>query len=101
MASYELVFRKSVAKDLRAFPEQDIKRILQRIRALASDPRPQGCEKLSSLERYRVRQGLYRIIYEVEDARLTVLVVSVGSEGRSSARGLSLTVSRGPSERRH
>jgi mRNA interferase RelE/StbE len=78
MASYELAFRKSVAKDLRAFPKQEVKRIMQRIRSLAADPRPAGCEKLSGLERYRVRQGAYRIIYEIEDARLVVLVVKVG-----------------------
>ena len=78
MASYELVFRKSVAKDLRAFPKQEVKRIMQRIRSLADDPRPVGCEKLSGKERYRVRQGAYRIIYEVEDARLVVLIVKVG-----------------------
>lgn len=78
MASYEVVFRKSVAKDLRAFPKDDVKRILERIRALADDPRPSGCEKLSGLERYRLRQGSYRIVYEIEDARLVVLVVKVG-----------------------
>lgn len=78
MASYELQFRKSVAKDLRAFPKEDVKRIMQRIRALASDPRPVGCEKLSGQERYRVRQGSYRIIYEIEDERLIVLVVKIG-----------------------
>lgn len=78
MASYELVFKKSVAKDLRAFPSADVKRILQRIRALAQDPRPAGCEKLSGQERYRVRQGAYRIVYEIEDSRLVVLVVKIG-----------------------
>lgn len=78
MASYELVFRKSVAKDLRVFPKPDVKRIMQRIRSLADDPRPPGCEKLSGQERYRVRQGVYRIIYEIEDSRLTVLIVKVG-----------------------
>ena len=72
MASYELVFKKSVAKDLRALPQQDVKRILQKIRALADDPRPPGCEKLSGLERYRVRQGSYRVVYEIEDRRLIV-----------------------------
>ncbi len=77
MASYKLVFKKSVAKDLRPLPKQDVKRILQRIRSLADDPRPPGCEKLSGQERYRVRQGVYRIIYEIEDARLVVLVVKV------------------------
>ncbi|MEO8064488.1 MAG: type II toxin-antitoxin system RelE/ParE family toxin [Pseudomonadota bacterium] len=78
MASYELVFRKSVAKDLRAFPKKDVKRIMERIRALALDPRPLGCEKLSGQERYRIRQGAYRIIYEIVDAKLLVLVVKVG-----------------------
>ncbi len=78
MASYELVFRRSVAKDLRAFPKQEVKRIMQRFRSLADDPRPAGCEKLSGQERYRIRQGVYRIIYEIEDARLIVLVVKVG-----------------------
>jgi len=77
MASYELVFKKSVAKDLRAFPKRDVQRLLRRIRALAEDPRPAGCEKLTGRNRYRVRQGAYRILYEIEDARLIVLVVKV------------------------
>jgi mRNA interferase RelE/StbE len=78
MASYELAFKKSVAKDLRAFPTREVKRILERIRALADDPRPPGCEKLSGRDRYRVRQGAYRIVYEVENARLVVLIVKIG-----------------------
>lgn len=78
MESYKLIFKKSVAKDLRAFPKQDVKRIVQRIAALADDPRPGGCEKLSGQERYRVRQGDYRIVYEISDGALTVLVVKVG-----------------------
>lgn len=78
MANYELAFKKSVAKDLRAFPTQDVKRIMQRIRSLANEPRSAGCEKLSGLERYRVRQGAYRIIYEIEESRLVVLVVKIG-----------------------
>ncbi len=78
MASYELVFKKSVAKDLRAFPKRDVKRLMRRILALADDPRPAGCEKLSGRERYRVPQGAYRIVYEIEDRRLTVVIVKVG-----------------------
>jgi mRNA interferase RelE/StbE len=78
MASYELTFRKSVAKDLRDLPKQDVKKILQRIRSLSADPRPADCEKLSGQERYRVRQGLYRIVYEIDDRVLIVLVVKVG-----------------------
>jgi len=78
MASYELLFKKSVAKDLRAFPKTHVARIMQRIRALADDPRPHGSEKLSGLERYRVRQGAYRIIYEIRDRQLVVLIVKIG-----------------------
>ena len=78
MASYELAFKKSVAKDLRNIPKQDIARILTRIEALREDPRGNGCVKLSAQERYRVRQGVYRIIYEIQDQELVVLVVKVG-----------------------
>lgn len=78
MASYKLLFRKSVARDLRSIPQRDLKRILGRMEALAEDPRPDGCEKLSGQERYRIRQGVYRIIYEVTDSVVTVTVVKVG-----------------------
>ena len=78
MASYELVVRRSVAKDLHDLPNEDVARILERIHALREDPRPAGCEKLSGLERYRIRLGSYRIIYEIEDRILVVCVVKVG-----------------------
>ena len=79
MASYELVFRKSVARDLRAFPKQEVKRIMQRIRSLADDPRPAGCEKLSGdIERYRIRQGDYRIVYGINDVARQVEIVKIG-----------------------
>ncbi|MEA3411465.1 MAG: type II toxin-antitoxin system RelE/ParE family toxin [Pseudomonadota bacterium] len=77
MASYELAFRKSVAKDLRSIPKQEVGRILKRIEALRDDPRGDGCVKLSALERYRVRQGVYRIIYEINENKLVVMVVKV------------------------
>ena len=75
MASYELLFKQSVAKDLRPIPKKDVARILQRIESLRNDPRPPGSEKLSGRERYRIRQGAYRIIYEVKDETLIVTVV--------------------------
>ena len=77
MGRYSLRFRTSVAKDLRAIPKQDVRRILNRIERLAEDPRPPGCEKLSGEEKYRVRQGLYRILYEIVDSELVVTVVKV------------------------
>lgn len=78
MASYKLRFRKSVSRDLRQLPANDIQRILRKIELLADDPRPRGCEKLSGLERYRVRQGVYRIVYEIDDDTVIVTVVKVG-----------------------
>ena len=82
MASYKLVFKKSVVKDLRAIPNPDIKRILSRIEALAENPRADDCIKLSGQERYRVRQGDYRIIYEIHDGRLLVSVIAVGHRSK-------------------
>ena len=78
MAKYELIIGKSVAKDLRPIPNKNVKQILKRIRALADDARPVGCEKLSGQERFRVRQGVYRIIYEIQDQRLVITVVKIG-----------------------
>jgi len=78
MASYRLAFKSSVARDLRAIPNADVARLLARIQAFAENPRPPGCEKLSGLPRYRIRQGVYRIVYEIQDEQLVVLVVKVG-----------------------
>ncbi|SER46828.1 mRNA interferase RelE/StbE [Nitrosomonas sp. Nm51] len=75
MASYELSFKKSVTKDLRSIPEKDVAPILKRIEALREDPRGEGCVKLSAQERYRVRQGIYRIVYEIRENELIVIVV--------------------------
>lgn len=78
MARYKLAFKRSVAKDLRAFPKKDVAALLQRIETLTEDPRQPGCEKLSGQERYRVRQGNYRILYEILDQELLVTVVKIG-----------------------
>ena len=78
MEKYKLAFRKSVSKDLRLLPKRDIARILKCILSLSEEPCPQGCEKLSGQERYSVRQGVYRIIYEIQDEVLIVVLVKVG-----------------------
>ncbi|MDZ7829560.1 MAG: type II toxin-antitoxin system RelE/ParE family toxin [Halofilum sp. (in: g-proteobacteria)] len=77
MARFRLEFRQSVAKDLRRVPKSELTRILKRIDALAEEPRPPGCEKLSGQERYRIRQGRYRILYEITDDALVVTIVKV------------------------
>jgi mRNA interferase RelE/StbE len=81
MERYSLVFKKSVVKDLKRIPEKDVRRILRRIDALCGDPRGEGCLKLSDQEKYRVRQGVYRIIYEIKDLQLIVQVVKVAHRG--------------------
>lgn len=78
MAVYKVHFRESVEKDLNTIPKKDLKRIFQRIEMLADNPRPSGCEKLTGQERYRVRQGQYRIVYSIQDYELTVWIVKIG-----------------------
>jgi len=78
MGKFRLTFKKSVAKDLRGIPNTDVKRILEKIDSLRENPRSDGCIKLSAQERYRVRQGLYRIIYEIRDELLVIHVVKIG-----------------------
>jgi mRNA interferase RelE/StbE len=78
MALYKIFFKKSVEKDFKAIPQNELKKIIKRIGGLANDPRPQGCEKLTSQDRYRLRQRRYRIVYSIQDNKLTIWVVKVG-----------------------
>ncbi|MBK6767609.1 MAG: type II toxin-antitoxin system RelE/ParE family toxin [Ardenticatenales bacterium] len=78
MASYKLQIKPSAAKELEGLPIDDRRRIVERIAALAAEPRPAGCEKLSGLDKYRVRQGSYRVLYAIDDAAYSVTVVKVG-----------------------
>ncbi|MBJ6749643.1 type II toxin-antitoxin system RelE family toxin [Geomonas anaerohicana] len=77
MAVYSILLRDSVRKDLESIPKTDLQRIMSRIASLATNPRPIGCEKLSGQDRYRIRQGKYRIVYSIQDWELTVWVVKV------------------------
>jgi len=79
MAKYKLFFTETFYRNLKVIPARDAKRILSRIKKLAFDPRPAGSQKLSGQpDRYRVRQGNYRIIYSIQDEQLVVVVVKVG-----------------------
>jgi len=78
MAEYKIFFRKSVWKDFKLIPNDDLKNILRCIESLSENPRQQGCKKLSGQERYRFRYGRYRIIYSIQDKELTVWIVKVG-----------------------
>lgn len=78
MAVYKVFFKASVEKDFSTIPKQDLKKILKRIQGFVKNPRPLGCEKLTGQERYRVRQGRYRILYSIQDDDQTVWVFKVG-----------------------
>ena len=78
MAEYDIYFRESVWRDVKRIPKKDLQNILKRINDLSQDPRPFGCEKLTGLDRYRLRQGKYRILYSIQDKELTVWIVKVG-----------------------
>lgn len=76
--SYSVVIKRSAEAELRAIPKPDLRRVTGRMRRLAADPRPPGSEKLSGQDRYRLRQGDYRILYAIDDERKTVTVVKIG-----------------------
>jgi len=78
MARYNIQFKASVRKDLRKIPKKDVLRILGKIEALADNPIPPQAEKLSGDEKYRIRQGNYRILYQIDDEVLVIEVVKVG-----------------------
>ncbi len=76
--SYSITFKASAMKALRKIPPSDRERILTKIIALQDDPRPSGAIKLTSSEAYRIRQGSYRIIYTITDAKLVIEVIRIG-----------------------
>lgn len=78
MASYKLLIKRSAAKELEDLPPKIRRRVAVRIQGLGSDPRPPGAEKLSGQEKYRIRQGDYRVLYVIDDSAESVTVVKVG-----------------------
>jgi mRNA interferase RelE/StbE len=81
MGRYNVRIKRSAGKELRKIHGKDKVRIVARIRGLASDPRPSGSKKLSGEEKYRVRQGDFRILYEVSDETVTIFVVRIAQRG--------------------
>ncbi|MGE5293900.1 MAG: type II toxin-antitoxin system RelE family toxin [Solirubrobacterales bacterium] len=77
MARYRIEVKKSAVKELSGIPKRDLLLILARIQSLADNPRPPGSVKLTAEEKYRIRQGSYRILYTIEDDVLTVYIVKV------------------------
>ncbi len=78
MGKYSVLIKPSAVKELEdILRKKDRRHIVGRISALADDPRPHGSQKLSGKDRFRLRQGPYRIIYLIEDDALIVYVVKV------------------------
>jgi mRNA interferase RelE/StbE len=79
MAKFKIEISSSAEKTLRKIPKTDLGRIIEAIQILAINPFPDGCRKLSGEEStYRVRQGNYRIIYEIHGKILTILILKIG-----------------------
>lgn len=76
---YHVEFTSRAARQLRKLPRDVQRRLAVAINGLEREPRPQGVRKLSAEERiYRIRVGDYRVLYQINDKDLLVLVVSVG-----------------------
>ena len=78
MANYKILIKLSAKKELEKLPKKDLQKIIVKIQDLSSDPRPIGSEKLSGDDKYRLRQGNYRIVYSIEDEQLIIFVVKIG-----------------------
>ena len=78
MASYSVFVGASAQREIENLQLQERQRVIAAIGGLREEPRPTGCQKLSARERYRIRIGDYRVIYTIDDAEVTVLVVKLG-----------------------
>jgi mRNA interferase RelE/StbE len=79
VARYEVFIKPSALKELESVGTRKLRRNpVERIAALADNPRPQGSTKLAGGDRYRVRHGVYRVVYSVDDERRVALVVKIG-----------------------
>ena len=79
MARYSLEIKRSAAREIEVLPTKKGRRlVVNRIASLADDPRPIGAEKLVGVDRYRIRQGPYRVVYQIDDGTHRVRIVKVG-----------------------
>jgi mRNA interferase RelE/StbE len=78
VASYRVLIKRSAAKELEGLPPKVRRQVAAKVAGLAVTPRPQGVEKLSGQEKYRIRQGDYRVLYSIDDTAETVTVVKIG-----------------------
>lgn len=77
--TYTVEILRRAQKQLSQIEQTDRERIIEAVEILADNPRPPGCKKLSGRPAWRIRIGSYRVIYEIHDERLLVLVVTIGN----------------------
>ena len=87
MAKYKVLIKSSAVKELEEISEKDRHRIVYRIRGLSENPRPRGCEKLTAHDKYRIRQGRYRILYQIRDDEVIVIVVRIAHRKDAYSKG--------------
>ncbi len=75
---YQLLIEKQVQKQLEKIPMSDYQRVKEAILSLAKNPRPQGYKRLQGRHGYRIRQGDYRVIYDINDSQLCVFILAAG-----------------------
>ncbi|MDA3861564.1 MAG: type II toxin-antitoxin system RelE/ParE family toxin [Melioribacteraceae bacterium] len=78
MAKYKIEIKKSAVKEISKLPQKELIKILSEIKLLANNPRPFGAIKLSGDDKFRLRVGNYRILYQIFDEKLIVIIVKVG-----------------------
>ena len=88
MENYKIEIKKSATKEIEKLPKSILKRVIEKIQSLRTEPRPHGCKKLTADEKYRVRVGDYRILYRIEDEVLVVIVVKVRHRKDIYGKGL-------------
>ena len=78
MAGNKIKIKQSAKKELLKSPKRELQKVTNKILSLSENPRPSGVEKLSGDDKYRIRQGNYRIIYSIHDEQLIITVVKIG-----------------------
>ncbi|MES9856039.1 MAG: type II toxin-antitoxin system RelE/ParE family toxin [Sedimenticola sp.] len=78
---YEIKIKRSAQKSLAKIPLNCQDNIIGSIRRLSNEPRPEGCKKLSGRDAWRIRIGQYRVLYEIHNTELQIMVVKIGHRG--------------------
>jgi len=86
---YRIEYERSARKELAALPRPAQRRVVDAIEALGNDPRPAGSRKIAGTQNgYRIRVGGYRVLYEVRDQVLIIVIVRVAKRDERTYRGL-------------